>query len=1100
MKQSYHFLFVLFLICFTTKLYSQSVPSYVPTNGLVGWWGFNGNAQDGSVNGNHGTVNGATLTTDRFGNQNGAYSFDGIDDRIDLPLNLNGALLNLSQFTLTGFILKNSTDERTFFSNWKSFPLSDPFGVNCAIGPGIKAGNCSGTGVFTTNHIISGEWYYVSIVFDGLQSNALNRIKLFINGYQQLSDSGLTVYSPFVVSSSLGNQATHTAFGSHFSQFGWWAHLDGKLDNIGIWNRALTQQEITNLYNSQLPTQTSLCLPTITTNTPTSIGIDSVVIGGDILNDGGSSIVLRGICYSTTPNPNMGNPRTEEGSGIGSFTSTLRNLSPSTNYYVRSYAKNSQGVVVYGNEVSFSTGTPTLGIRCPGTPSVTDIDGNIYHTVQIGTQCWTQSNLKVSKYRNGDNIPTGLSNSAWENTTAGAYAIYNNDPVNDGLYGKLYNHYAVMDTRGLCPTGWHVPTDGEWTTLETFLGGSSVAGGALKSTATLPTLGGWVSPNLGATNSSGFTAKPASQRSDFGGFGHAGYDGVLWSSSISGISGWARNLSYIYGDINRGNYNRTYGFSVRCLRDSVGGGTSMVIPTVTTASVTAVTSNSATTGGDVTQDGGTPVTARGVAYGTSATPTTSGTITTDGTGTGVFTSTLTGLMPSTTYYVRAYATNSVGTAYGTDVSFITTAIPTFSCGTSTVSDVDGNNYNTVQIGTQCWTQSNLKVSKYRNGDSITTGLSNSTWASTTNGAFAIYNNNPLNDSLYGKLYNHYAVMDTRGMCPTGWHVPTDGEWSVLENFLGGYILSENAAEMLKGPAQGDWNRPNSGVTNSTGFTALPGGLRYGFGAFANIGGYSGFWSSSNTGLDAWNRGLVAGRHPIERSNYSRNNGFSIRCLKDSIIMPFSCGMSTISDIDGNNYNTVQIGMQCWTQSNLKVSKYRNGDNIPTGLSNSAWGSTTAGAYVIYDNNWPNFGLYGLLYNHFAVIDSRGLCPTGWHIPTDNEWNVLVKYLDPNSDTFAIGSQNTTAGGMLRSTLTQPTPGGWSSPNLGATNSSGFTAEPGGFRWQSYGMMSVGTHGLWWSSSISITEAWHRSMNFSDVSVSRNTNPQNNGFSVRCLRD
>jgi uncharacterized protein (TIGR02145 family) len=342
---------------------------------------------------------------------------------------------------------------------------------------------------------------------------------------------------------------------------------DGKIDDIGIWNRAFTQQEITNLYTSQLPTQTSLCLPTITTNTPTSIGIDSVVIGGDILNDGGSSIVLRGVCYSTTPNPNMGNPRTEEGSGIGSFTSTLRNLSPSSNYYVRSYAKNSQGVVVYGNEVSFSTGKPAPSFLC-GTSTVTDVDGNSNNTVQIGTQCWTQSNLKVSKYRNGDNIPTGLSTTDWQSTTAGAYAIYDNNPVYDGLYGKLYNHYAVMDNRGLCPTGWHAPTDGEWTTLETFLGGSSVAGGALKSTLTLPTPGGWSLPNSGATNSSGFTAGPGGVRDYDGAFYYIGNYANWWTSTISGSNTWFRALWYNSGILYRnGDYLRSSGFSVRCLKD-----------------------------------------------------------------------------------------------------------------------------------------------------------------------------------------------------------------------------------------------------------------------------------------------------------------------------------------------------------------------------------------------------------------------------------------------------------------------------------------------------------------------------------------------------
>jgi uncharacterized protein (TIGR02145 family) len=311
----------------------------------------------------------------------------------------------------------------------------------------------------------------------------------------------------------------------------------------------------------------TLCLPSITTDASTAVGLDSALIGGNITNDGGSSIVLRGVCYSTTPNPNMGNPRTEEGSGIGSFTTILRNLSPSTTYYARSYAKNSQGVVVYGNEVSFSTGTPIPGTRCPGTPSVTDIDGNMYHTVQIGNQCWTQSNLKVSKYRNGDNIPTGLSNTAWQSTTAGAYAIYNNDPVNDGLYGKLYNHYAVTDSRGLCPTGWHVPTDGEWSTLEAFLGGSSVAGGALKSTATQPTPGGWNSPNVGATNSSGFSAGPGGLRDYNGDFINDGSDGLWWSSSLSGTIAWFRVLNSNVGNISRFNLNRSRGFSVRCLRD-----------------------------------------------------------------------------------------------------------------------------------------------------------------------------------------------------------------------------------------------------------------------------------------------------------------------------------------------------------------------------------------------------------------------------------------------------------------------------------------------------------------------------------------------------
>ncbi|MFM8514097.1 MAG: fibrobacter succinogenes major paralogous domain-containing protein, partial [Bacteroidota bacterium] len=219
----------------------------------------------------------------------------------------------------------------------------------------------------------------------------------------------------------------------------------------------------------------------------------------------------------------------------------------------------------------FTTSAAAPSFTC-GTSTVSDVDNNTYNTVQIGTQCWTQSNLKVSNYRNGNNIPTGLNNSAWYNTTSGAYAIYNNDPVNDGLYGKLYNHYAVTDSRGLCPTGWHVPSDAEWTTLENQLGGSSVAGGALKSTAIQPTPGGWSSPNTGATNSSGFTAPPGGLRNNDGVFYEVTNFGWWWSSTVVSsnptVSGvFNRYLNDNTSGIGRFNGDLTDGNSVRCCRD-----------------------------------------------------------------------------------------------------------------------------------------------------------------------------------------------------------------------------------------------------------------------------------------------------------------------------------------------------------------------------------------------------------------------------------------------------------------------------------------------------------------------------------------------------
>ena len=215
------------------------------------------------------------------------------------------------------------------------------------------------------------------------------------------------------------------------------------------------------------------------------------------------------------------------------------------------------------------TGVPCVAapsFTC-GTSTISDFDGNVYETVSIGTQCWTKTNLEVSKYNNGSSIPTGLDNTAWQSTTSGAYAIYNNALANESIYGKLYNWYVVVDSRGLCPTGWHVPIDAEWTTLTDNLGGLSVAGGKMKSTGTTY----WFFQSAGTDNSSGFTALPGSNRACFGPFNTVvGVYAFFWSATENGLSpgtAWDRNLYLISDDVTRFSQEKSMGASVRCLKD-----------------------------------------------------------------------------------------------------------------------------------------------------------------------------------------------------------------------------------------------------------------------------------------------------------------------------------------------------------------------------------------------------------------------------------------------------------------------------------------------------------------------------------------------------
>jgi uncharacterized protein (TIGR02145 family) len=196
--------------------------------------------------------------------------------------------------------------------------------------------------------------------------------------------------------------------------------------------------------------------------------------------------------------------------------------------------------------------------------TITDIDGNIYHTVTIGTQVWMVENLKTTKYYDGTTIPLVTDGTIWANDTTPAYCWYNNDEGTfKNTYGALYNWYAV-NTGKLCPAGWHVPTDAEWSTLITFLGDSTVAGGKLKEAGTAH----WVSPNTGATNSSGFKALPGGSHYTNGSFYLNGKYGWYWSSTeSSSTDAWHEYMQYNTSLSYRTAGSKIIGFSVRCVKN-----------------------------------------------------------------------------------------------------------------------------------------------------------------------------------------------------------------------------------------------------------------------------------------------------------------------------------------------------------------------------------------------------------------------------------------------------------------------------------------------------------------------------------------------------
>ena len=330
------------------------------------------------------------------------------------------------------------------------------------------------------------------------------------------------------------------------------------------------------------------------------------------------------------------------------------------------------------------------------------------------------------------------------------------------------------------------------------------------------------------------------------------------------------------------------------------------LPTLTTSAVSSITQTTSSSGGNISSDGGTNITARGVCWSTSSNPTISlNTKTIDGTGLGAFTSNITGLIANTTYYVRAYATNSVGTAYGTELSFTTLQNSTaINVPGPNVTDIDGNIYASVTNCGLTFTKQNLNVSKYSDGTIIPQVTDATQWDNLTTGAWCYYNNTTANGTTYGKLYNWYAVAGIydsasainpalrKKLAPTGWHIPSDAEWNVLVNCLDpnanvGSSLSNVAGGKMKATGtiqagNGFWENPNTGATNESGFTGLPGGIRTNGNAnFQNIGLLGQWWSSSEyNASNAWIRFMNLNSSSALRASNSKIMGISVRCLKD----------------------------------------------------------------------------------------------------------------------------------------------------------------------------------------------------------------------------